>query len=586
MRFQDMAFAYAFAIFGDFYLAEDVAQDAFSVAWDKLSQLREPDAFPGWFKQIVRTQCNRLLRTKRLQFVPEDLIQNKVDPRSSVDSAERQELVRRTFNAISDLPENQRLVILLFYIGGYTQDDIGRFLNIPLSTVNKRIYTARQNLKDTLSELVKPDLDQHKPSRNDLFSNQVQARLRPSANSDWSQITKLAYRQIPGDPASQELWLKRRQDFVEQQYLRCQYVAENAKTKRIIGYGAFEQSIYLPRYDLLLIVSPRWLRQGVGELLLKQLLTDLTKNNAIAIVCHEYSSNHALIEFLMANGFDEINKQLDSRMYLDDVSTASLPNALKTIGKAGITISTLEAERPSDPEYGAKLYDLQVSLLRDIQGAVFSPPAYDAAEVRLSLEQPYVLPDGYFIARHSDAYVGVISVTRRESLPGGLTLTSMGVLPAYRKRGIGTALMLSAIEYSKVNGYSVLRTFSGISESSLLALNQKLGFKVEHELIKLERCLKDIVRIEDAILSDYAGTYRMKSVDASRDVEVRHQNGQLTIESIGQKVELFPTSETEFFIKSFYGEVTFRRDHLGGVRYLDYVEKHGAIVQRISGVKL
>jgi DNA-directed RNA polymerase specialized sigma24 family protein len=62
IRFQDMAFACAFAVLGDVYLAQDAAQEAFIVAWQKLGQLREPAAFPGWFKRIVLTQCNRLIR--------------------------------------------------------------------------------------------------------------------------------------------------------------------------------------------------------------------------------------------------------------------------------------------------------------------------------------------------------------------------------------------------------------------------------------------------------------------------------------------------------------------------------------------
>ena len=47
IRFQDMAFGCAFAVLGDAYLAQDTAQEAFVVAWQKLAQLREPAAFPG-----------------------------------------------------------------------------------------------------------------------------------------------------------------------------------------------------------------------------------------------------------------------------------------------------------------------------------------------------------------------------------------------------------------------------------------------------------------------------------------------------------------------------------------------------------
>ena len=51
---------------------------------------------------------------------------------------------------------------------------------------------------------------------------------------------------------------------------------------------------------------------------------------------------------------------------------------------------------------------------------------------------------------------------------------------------------------------------------------------------------------------------------------MRVEAGRLTIECVGQKVQLFPTSETSFFVKQFYGEVTFHRDERGRVDYLDF----------------
>src|SRR5579872_1407159 len=47
-RFQDLAFGCAYAILGDFQLAEDAAQEAFLTAWRNLDQLRKAEAFPGW----------------------------------------------------------------------------------------------------------------------------------------------------------------------------------------------------------------------------------------------------------------------------------------------------------------------------------------------------------------------------------------------------------------------------------------------------------------------------------------------------------------------------------------------------------
>jgi RNA polymerase sigma factor (sigma-70 family) len=117
VRFQDMAFACAFAVLGDVYLAQDTAQEAFVVAWQKLAQLREPAAFPGWFKRIVLTQCNRLTRCKRLQIVPleEEVNASTNDPGPHA-AAERHDLLAKVMQAINALPENERLVTTLFYI--------------------------------------------------------------------------------------------------------------------------------------------------------------------------------------------------------------------------------------------------------------------------------------------------------------------------------------------------------------------------------------------------------------------------------------------------------------------------------------
>src|SRR5215216_3326240 len=148
-RFQDMAFGCAYAVLGDFYLAEDAAQEAFITAWQSLRQLRAPEAFPGWLRRIVLTRCNRLTRGKRLQIVPLDVSANTPsaapDPQAAAEQSETRAMV---LAAIKTLPENERLATTLFYVGGYTQADIGEFLQVPTTTVNKRLSSARRRLRE------------------------------------------------------------------------------------------------------------------------------------------------------------------------------------------------------------------------------------------------------------------------------------------------------------------------------------------------------------------------------------------------------------------------------------------------------
>src|SRR2546427_1007627 len=74
-RFQDMAVGYGYSILRDFQLAEDAAQEAFFEAYRKLASLREPVAFPGWFRRIVYKHCDRIMRDHSLVTVALELAQ-------------------------------------------------------------------------------------------------------------------------------------------------------------------------------------------------------------------------------------------------------------------------------------------------------------------------------------------------------------------------------------------------------------------------------------------------------------------------------------------------------------------------------
>ncbi len=59
-RFRDMAVGYAYSILRDFHAAEDAAQEAFIQAYYDLETLREPGAFPAWFRRVVFKHCDRI----------------------------------------------------------------------------------------------------------------------------------------------------------------------------------------------------------------------------------------------------------------------------------------------------------------------------------------------------------------------------------------------------------------------------------------------------------------------------------------------------------------------------------------------
>jgi RNA polymerase sigma factor (sigma-70 family) len=173
-RFQDLAFACAYGVLGDFGHAEDAAQEAFLTAWRHLDQLKTPEAFPGWLRRIVLTHCHRQTRGARLETVPLETLHglpsDAPDPYQAVAGRETRDEVRA---AILALPEHERLVTALFYIRDYSQADIAAFLEVPLTTVKKRLYSARGRLRERMLHMVQDALQERRPSRDEGFANTV-----------------------------------------------------------------------------------------------------------------------------------------------------------------------------------------------------------------------------------------------------------------------------------------------------------------------------------------------------------------------------------------------------------------------------
>jgi RNA polymerase sigma factor (sigma-70 family) len=180
-RFQDMAFGSAYAWLGDAEEAQDAAQDAFVEAWESLDKLRQSAAFPGWFRRIVLKRADRLRRARRsfagpgaLELLPSAL----PDPLTCYEAEEAKSLVHA---AIASLPAAQRLPLMLYHLDGYRQGEVAEFLELPKSTVKKRIFDARRNLEQRILSMVRETLDDARPSRDDSFARKVEFFLALNA---------------------------------------------------------------------------------------------------------------------------------------------------------------------------------------------------------------------------------------------------------------------------------------------------------------------------------------------------------------------------------------------------------------------
>lgn len=196
-RFQDMAVGYAYALLGNFQSAEDAAQEAFFEAFRKLESLREPLAFPGWFRRIVFKHCDRITRAKSQLIVTLDMAMDVAsENETQAESMERSERQNKIWKTIDFLPRHQRSTVLLYYISGYSHKEISEFLDVPVSTIKKRLYSARNKLRELLEGALEDTLRERRPSRNEAFASRLMNLLTAARLGDSTRVKQV----IEDDP--------------------------------------------------------------------------------------------------------------------------------------------------------------------------------------------------------------------------------------------------------------------------------------------------------------------------------------------------------------------------------------------------
>ena len=129
--------------------AEDVAQEALLRAYRKFERLREPSRFRGWLVRITfRLALDRLRAIKRRQLREAQWVFET--SRNAQSWSENPELQRLFDLALDELPEKQRLVLLLAAMEGHTLDEVSVLLAIPVGTVKSRLFFARKTLAEKL----------------------------------------------------------------------------------------------------------------------------------------------------------------------------------------------------------------------------------------------------------------------------------------------------------------------------------------------------------------------------------------------------------------------------------------------------
>ena len=186
-KYQKPVHALVWRKIGDFHIAEDITQDTFLKAYQKLSTLKEPQRFASWLYVIATNYCKMWIRKKRLSTQSlEDISSMELEratysgyiiaENEQITAEAQREVVKKL---LAKLQESERTVITLHYLGGMTYKEISEFLGVSVETIKTRVYRARQRLKKE-EPMIRETLEnfQITPSLTDNIMREI-SRLKP-----------------------------------------------------------------------------------------------------------------------------------------------------------------------------------------------------------------------------------------------------------------------------------------------------------------------------------------------------------------------------------------------------------------------
>jgi RNA polymerase sigma-70 factor (ECF subfamily) len=147
LRYYQDVYRYAFRLAGNSEDASDLAQQAYLQAGRRLHQLREINRCRSWLLAIVRTCFLKSIQRRRPTLATDiDLEVHQVS-----EAAQKPEIDREGIGlALAELPESDRLILLMFYFEELSYKEIAHQLDIPIGTVMSRLSRAKHRMREQL----------------------------------------------------------------------------------------------------------------------------------------------------------------------------------------------------------------------------------------------------------------------------------------------------------------------------------------------------------------------------------------------------------------------------------------------------
>ncbi len=175
-RYQGLVSSVAYGVVGDFATSEDIAQETFLHSWRSFGSLQEPGKVRNWLCGIARNLArNAERRASRMTEVTafEDIqTGQKPDALADLVSQEEERLVWET---ISDMPEQFRIPLVLYYREGNSVEYVAEMMTLSVDAVKQRLQRGRELIRVELASMIEGVLTRSRPGKR--FTASVMAGI-------------------------------------------------------------------------------------------------------------------------------------------------------------------------------------------------------------------------------------------------------------------------------------------------------------------------------------------------------------------------------------------------------------------------
>ncbi len=298
----------------------------------------------------------------------------------------------------------------------------------------------------------------------------------------------------PADPDVDNQAIARLLSFVESETVTAEFVRDRQRkilpttihqsflaedtTGPVVGLVTAQHVAYKREgyFELQIVVDPARRHRGIGAALYDTIVVWARTQGATTLSASVRDDCPACLAFASHRGFEMESHQFEMVLDVAAFNRTPFAGAIQAVQATGIRFFSL-AETDSSEAMLRRLYDLNTRTGMDIPGNS-DEPVRPFEQFALSVFGGYWFrAEGQIFAADGDRWIGMAAVG--EVAPGSMYNMHTGVLRDYRGRGIAQALKLLAIDYARRQGARWIRTNNDSRNTSMLAINQKLGYLPE-----------------------------------------------------------------------------------------------------------